>query len=74
MPQETQPGRTIRTSVVEGENPTNHILIYSGSESQVDLIGNLGTSPGWIAPFHLDDSANQIGRWTFGTWFCSLLG
>jgi hypothetical protein len=23
--------------------------------------------------FHLDDSANQIGRRTFGAWFCSLL-
>jgi hypothetical protein len=33
----------------------------------------LGTSPGWIAFFHLDNSTNQIGRWSFGTWFCSLL-
>jgi hypothetical protein len=57
---------------VERENPANHILINSGSERQVDLIGNLWAAPGWIAPFHLDDSANQIGRWTFGTWFCSL--
>ena len=51
---------------MDGATLANHILINSGSESEVDLIGNLGASPGWIALFHLDDSANQIGRWTFG--------
>jgi hypothetical protein len=35
------------------------------------LIGNLGTPPSWIALFHLDDSADQIGRWAFWSWFCS---
>jgi hypothetical protein len=59
--------------VVESKNPPNHILIYRGTERHVDLIGNLGASPGGIALFHLDNSADQIGRWTFGTWFCSLL-
>jgi hypothetical protein len=49
------------------QNPADHILINSGSESQIDLTGNLGASPGWIALFHLDNSANQISRWTFGT-------
>jgi hypothetical protein len=58
---------------VKGENPANHILINSSSERQVDLISNLGASPSRIALFHLDDRANQLGRWTFGTWFCSLL-
>jgi hypothetical protein len=58
---------------VEGENPPNHILINTGSESQVDLIGNLGTSPSRISLFHLDDSTDQIRSRAFGTWFCSPL-
>jgi hypothetical protein len=55
------------------ENPANHILINRSTESQVDLIRNLGASAGWIALPHLDDSANQVGRWPFGTWFYALL-
>jgi len=75
MPQETQPGRAVGVrlwSVVAGENPADHLPINSGSESEIDLTGNLRASPGWIALFHLDNSANQISRWTFGTWFTSL--
>jgi hypothetical protein len=59
---------------VERQDPADHILINRDSERQVDLICNLGASPGWIALFHLDDSANQIRRLTFWTWFVSLLG
>jgi hypothetical protein len=58
---------------VEGENPADHALINRGAESQVDLIRNLEASPGRIASFHLDDSADQIGLRAFGTWFCSPL-
>jgi hypothetical protein len=29
---------------MKGENPTNYILINSGSESEIDLIRNLGAS------------------------------
>jgi hypothetical protein len=58
---------------MEGENPADHILIYRCAESQVDLIGNLGASPGWIALFHLNDRLDQIDGRAFGTWFCSLL-
>jgi hypothetical protein len=60
-------------SVVESENPPNDILFNKGSESQVDLIDDLGASPSRISLFHLDDSADQIRSRAFGTWFCSLL-
>jgi hypothetical protein len=39
---------------MKGENPTDYILINRSSERQVDLIGNLRTSPSWIALFHFD--------------------
>jgi hypothetical protein len=58
---------------MDGENPPNCILVNGCSESQIDLLGDLGTSPGRIALFHLHDGVDQVCRWAFGAWLCSLL-
>ncbi len=76
MTDERQPRGTAfgrRRPVMDGENPPNRILINRCSESQIDLLGDLGTSPGRIALFHLHDSVDQVCRWAFGPWLCSLL-
>src|SRR5437868_14852339 len=52
---ERQPGWTVfrrRRPVMYGENPPNDILINRCSESQIDLLGDLRTSPCRIAPLH----------------------
>jgi hypothetical protein len=54
---------------MDGENPADHILIYRSSKGKVDLIGNLGTPPSWIALFHLDDSAIKSAAGPFGPGF-----
>jgi hypothetical protein len=58
---------------MDGQNPADHILIYRSSERQVDLLGNLGASPGRITPFHIDHSVDQVDRWALGSWFHSPL-
>jgi hypothetical protein len=50
---------------MEDKNPANHVFIYGSPKSQVDLLGDPGTSPGWIALFHFNDCPDQICRWTF---------
>jgi hypothetical protein len=39
---------------MEREDPADHILIYTCSESEVDLIGYLGAPPRRIAFLHFD--------------------
>ena len=54
MSQEAQPRRTVGARcwlVMEGEDPADQVLINRHSENQVDLIGNLGASPGRITVF-----------------------
>src|SRR5215471_2371476 len=46
--------------VMYGENPSNHVLINRCSESQIDLLCDLRTSPRRIPPLHLDDGLDQI--------------
>ena len=48
------------------------ILRNRGPERQIDLIGDLRTSPGRIAVLHLDDGMNKIRVWTFWPRFRSL--
>ena len=75
-PRKRQPRRTVGSrlrAVMSGQNPANHILIYSCSESQVDLIGDLRTSPGRIPLFHLDDCADEFLRRALRTGFGSPL-
>src|SRR6266513_1538232 len=55
MADECQPGWSVfrrRRPVMDGENPPNHILINRCCESQIDLLGDLRTSPARIAPLH----------------------
>jgi hypothetical protein len=56
-------------SVMSGQNPANNILIYICCESQVDLIGDLRTSPTGISPFHIDDRADEFLRRALRTGF-----
>jgi hypothetical protein len=57
-----------------GKNPPDDVLINRGSECQIDLIGDLRTSPGRIALFHFDNGANEVGIWTFWTGLgCALM-
>ena len=51
---------------MEGKDPANHVLVYRGPESQIDLFGDTGTSPCWVALFHPDDRQDQIGGGAFG--------
>jgi len=45
---------------MSGKNPADDdILINRGSESQVDLIGDLRRSPGRISLFHFDNGPDQ---------------
>jgi len=51
---------------MQSQDASDRILINSGSEREIDLIRDMWRSPAWIALFHLDNGANQIGRRTFG--------
>jgi hypothetical protein len=48
------------------KDSTHHILINTGAEGGVDLIGNARTAPRRIAPLHLDHGANDVGFRSFG--------
>jgi len=58
---------------MSGRNPANNILIYIGCESQVDLIGDLRTSPTGISLFHIDDRADDFPRRPLWSGFGSAL-
>src|SRR5262245_23950001 len=63
MAEECEPGWTTvvwHGLVMLGQNPPDNILIYRCPKRQVDLLGNTWTSPGRIAPFHLDNGANDV--------------
>src|SRR5215813_5074105 len=55
------------------ENAAHHVLIDACAECQVDLIGNARTAPGWIALFHFDHRANELGIRSLWSRFCSPL-
>jgi hypothetical protein len=59
---------------VDGATLANHILINSGSESQVDLIGNLGHPQVGLRCFISTTARIRSAVGPLGTWFCSLLG
>ena len=48
-----------------GQNAPDDILINTYSERQIDLLGDMWTSPGRIALFHRDNRADQIRCWAF---------
>jgi hypothetical protein len=50
-----------------GKNPPDDILINRGPERQIDLVGDVRTSPGRIALFPFDNRTDQICRRTFRT-------
>src|SRR5262245_28893587 len=58
---------------MQGQNPPHDILIYTGTERQIDLVSNTGAAPGRIALFHLDDGANDVGVGPFGSGLGPLL-
>src|SRR5215471_21280300 len=48
-----------------GQNAPDDILINTYSERQIDLLGDMWTSPGRIALFYRDHRADQIRCWAF---------
>jgi hypothetical protein len=77
MTDEREPGRTTfrrNRVVILGKSPPNHILINGGTEGQIDLFGDMRTSSGRIALFHLDNRTDQIGCWPLRTGFRFLSG
>ena len=57
--------------VVSGKDTANHVLVDLNSESQSDLLGDSGTTPGGIALLHLDHRFNQIFARSFWAGFAS---
>jgi len=51
-----KPGRTSRIRF----RPADNVLIDRHTESQRDLLGNAGTTPAGITPFHCHDGLNEI--------------
>jgi len=47
------------------QDPAHDILVYTGAERQIDLIGNTWAAPRRIALFHLDHGANDVDIWSF---------
>jgi hypothetical protein len=64
----------VGTSRLLIQDASNDTLINCGPESQIDLFGNMWTSLGRIALFHLDNPADQIGCVPFRTGLSFLLG
>ena len=57
-----EPGWTYRfRSVMNAQDTANNILVDLDGESQRDLLGNSGTAPGGITPFHFADSDDVNG-------------
>ena len=68
VPQESQPGRTIRVlsrPVVTGENPANYVFVDLDVERQGDLLCDSRTAPVGITLLHFDDRMNEIYGRTF---------
>ena len=68
VPQESQPGRTIRVlsrPVVTGENPANYVFVDLDVERQGDLLCDPRRAPVGVALLHFDDRMNEIYGRTF---------
>lgn len=61
-------------SIVTGENSANRVFVDWDTESQGDLLGDSGTTPGGIARLHLDESFNNFLIGSFGTGLARMLG
>jgi hypothetical protein len=42
------------------QNPPHHILINTGAEREINLLGDTRTAPRRLALFYLDDSTNDL--------------
>jgi hypothetical protein len=49
------------------QDTTDHILIDLDAESQRDLLGNAGTTPIGITPFHLNNGVDYLFLRSFGS-------
>jgi hypothetical protein len=45
---------------MNAQDTTNHILVDLDGESQRDLLGNSGTAPVGITPFHFHDGVDEF--------------
>jgi hypothetical protein len=50
-----------------GQDPADDVLIDLNPEGESDLLGDARTSPGWIPPFHFQDSIDELLGRTFGS-------
>jgi hypothetical protein len=63
MAEKGEPGWTLRLrvwSVVNLQDTTNHIPINLDAECQCDLLGDAGTAPVGIPPFHLHNGLDEF--------------
>jgi hypothetical protein len=61
--EERQPGWASRIRfrlVMNAEDTPNHILVDGNAESQRDLLGDAGTTPGAITPFQFNDCVDEF--------------
>jgi hypothetical protein len=49
-----------------GKNPADDVFIDVDAEGESDLLSDSLATPGWIAPFHLDNRVDQLFRRSFG--------
>ena len=45
---------------MNAEDTANHILVDGNAESQGDLLGDAGTTPAGIPPFHCHDGLDEV--------------
>jgi hypothetical protein len=45
---------------VNAQNTANNILVDLDAKSQRDLLGNAGTAPVEVTPFHCDDRIDEV--------------
>src|SRR5262249_55296901 len=53
--------------VVNNQNPAHHILVDLDAKNQPDLLGNAGTAPTRVAPFHGNHRIDEIFTWSLRT-------
>ena len=51
--------------VMNAQDTTDNIPVHVNAESQGDLCGNAGTTPGGITPFHGNHGVDKLLGWSF---------
>src|SRR5580704_7476178 len=75
--EKAEPRGTFRTRsrpVMTAQDTTNHILIDLDAEGYRHLLGNAGTTPGGITPFHLNNGVDYLFLQSFRSRSTTVLG